>query len=117
MQDTVFNLAVVDMNGCKASKVLPVKVLHQLYVPSSFTPNNDGKNDVFRIPPGASVSLREFSVFDRWGKVVFKTTNIAKGWNGTYQGESLDTGTYIYLIKGLIQNKEVVIKGTLILQR
>lgn len=117
MQDTVFNLAVVDMNGCKASKALPVKVLHQLYVPSSFTPNNDGKNDVFRIPPGASVSLREFSVFDRWGKVVFKTTNIAKGWNGTYQGESLDTGTYIYLIKGLIQNKEVVIKGTVILQR
>ena len=117
VHDTTFNLTVVNINGCTASKDLVVKVLYKLYMPSAFTPNKDGKNDVFRIPPGASISLGEFSVFDRWGNVVFKTTDITKGWNGTYQGEDLDTGAYVYLIKGVIQDKEVIVKGTVTLLR
>ena len=116
-QDTVFNLAIADTNGCEASNTLPVKILHKLYMPSSFTPNNDGRNEVFRIPPGASVSLKEFLVFDRWGNVVFKTTNIEQGWDGTSHGENMDPGTYIYFIKGVIRDKPVIIKGTVILQR
>jgi gliding motility-associated-like protein len=115
--DTVFNLSVVDINGCTASKDLVVTVLHKLYMPSSFTPNKDGKNDVFRIPPGASISLGEFLVFDSWGNSVFTTTDISKSWDGTNQGKDLDTGIYVYLIKGVIQNKEVVIKGTVALLR
>jgi gliding motility-associated-like protein len=116
-QDTVFNLTVRDPNGCTASKELVVKVLYKLYMPSAFTANKDGKNDVFRIPPGASLALHEFSVFDRWGNVVFTTTDITKGWNGTYHGQNLATGTYIYLINGSVQDKEVTLKGTVILLR
>lgn len=100
MHDTVFNLTVMDINGCIASKELVVKVLYKLYMPSAFTPNEDGKNDVFRIPPGASLTLGEFSIFDRWGNIVFRTTDITEGWHGTYQGENLATGTYAYLIRG-----------------
>lgn len=117
IQDTIFNLTVVDTNGCTANKELVVKVLHKLYMPSAFTPNKDGKNDVFRIPPDASLNLRQFSVFDRWGNVVFRTTDITKGWNGTYQGQNLDTGTYVYLIKGVFKDKEVTVKGTVTLIR
>ena len=116
-RDTIFKLTVTDTNGCTTSNELVVKVLHKLYMPSSFTPNNDGTNDVFRIPPGASIDLREFSVFDRWGNVIFKTTDMVKGWDGTYHGENLDMGAYVYFIKGIIRDKEVVIKGTVILQR
>ncbi len=110
--DTTFSLTVVDINGCTATKELAVKVLHKLYMPSAFTPNKDGKNDVFRIPPDASVTLKEFSVFNRWGNVVFRTTDITKGWNGIYKGQTVDTGAYVYLIKGTIEDKEMTIKGT-----
>ena len=115
--DTAFVLTVKSINGCTASKKLAVKVLYKLYMPSAFTPNKDGKNDLFRIPPGASLSLSAFSIFDRWGNVVYRTTNIAKGWNGTCKGQNLDTGTYVYFIKGVVQDKEVFIKGTVTLLR
>ena len=115
--DTVFNLTVVDVNGCKASKELVVKVLFNMHIPSAFTPNNDRLNDVFRIPPGSSVTLKEFSVIDRWGNVVFRTTDITKGWNGKYQSRNLDAGIFVYLIKGVIKGKEVMEKGTVTLIR
>lgn len=117
LNDTSFKLTVRDINGCTTSNELVVKVLHKLYMPSAFTPNQDGKNDVFRIPPDASVTVYEFSVFDRWGNAIFKTVDVTKGWNGTYKGQNLDTGTYIYLIKGSIEGKEATIKGTVILIR
>jgi gliding motility-associated-like protein len=116
-QDTSFNLAVVDINGCTASDDVAVKVLHKLYMPSAFTPNKDGKNDVFRIPPGSSLNLKEFSVFDRWGNVIFKTKDIAEGWNGTFKGQDLVSGTYVYLIKGTFREEDLTVKGTVILIR
>ena len=69
--NTVFSLSVIDINGCSASGFLPVKVLYKMHMPSAFTPNKDGRNDVFRIPPGSSVTLHQFSVYDRWGHIIF----------------------------------------------
>jgi gliding motility-associated-like protein len=115
--DSTFNLTVIDINGCAATKEMIVKVLHSLRMPSAFTPNKDGKNDFFRIPAGSSLSLQEFSIFDRWGKPVFKTSDITEGWSGIRHGTALDTGTYVYVVKGFIQDKEVVVKGTVTLLR
>jgi gliding motility-associated-like protein len=117
MENTVFTLDVADTNGCPTSKDLVVKVIHSIFMPSSFTPNNDGKNDVYRIPPGASLSLQDFSIFDRWGNVVFQTSDITKGWDGTQKGEPLDTGVYVYLVKGMVLDKQVMLKGTVVLHR
>ena len=117
MHDTTFNLSVININGCASSKDLFIKVLHKLYMPTAFTPNNDGINDVFRIPAGASISLQNFSIYNRWGKIIFSTTDIAKGWNGKYLGQNLDAGVYVYLIKGVVQDKKVMIKGTVTLLR
>jgi gliding motility-associated-like protein len=115
--DTLFILTVADINGCATTKELMVRVLHSLQMPSAFTPNKDGKNDVFRIPPGASLRLQEFSVFNRWGHAVFSTSDITKGWNGSYGGMQSETGTYVYFIRGIIQNQVVIIKGTVTLLR
>lgn len=115
--DTAFILTVVAVNGCTASKELVVKILYKMHIPAAFTPNKDGHNDVFRIPPGSSVILKELLVFDRWGNVVFKTTDITKGWDGTYKDRDEDAGTYVYIIKGMIQGKLIFAKGTITLLR
>lgn len=117
IQETVLNLAIVDSNGCPATKDLVIKVLHKLHMPSAFTPNDDGLNDLFRIPPDASVVLKEFSIYNRWGNVVFRTADITKGWNGTFLGQKVETGTFVYLVKGTVKDEEVTIKGTVTLVR
>ena len=109
--DTTYHLSVVDINGCKSSKDIKVKVLHKIFIPSAFTPNNDGLNDVFKIPPGASLNLQAFEIFDRFGKKVFSTTDITKGWDGKFHHQSLNSGIYVYIIKGTVKEKPVLIKG------
>lgn len=111
INDTSYNLSVVDINGCTSSKDIVVKVLHKVYMPSAFTPNQDGLNDVFRIPPGSSLDLESFEIFDRFGKKIFSTTDISKGWDGKYHNQSLNTGTFVYIIKGTVKDKPVFMKG------
>lgn len=117
MHDTTLNLTVTDVNGCVASEDLYIKVLHRISIPSAFTPNHDGKNDIFRIPRDASIELQEFAIFDRWGNKIFTTKDKYAGWNGTFKGKLLSPGSYIYSIKGIVEHESVVIKGTVTLIR
>ncbi|MEP7319032.1 MAG: T9SS type B sorting domain-containing protein [Panacibacter sp.] len=61
--------------------------------------------------------MQELSIYDRWGNVIFRTTDINKGWDGTYLGKNLDTGTFVYLIKGSLLGKAMTVKGTVTLIR
>ena len=74
------------------------KCSYPVYVPSSFTPNNDGLNDVFRIPGSNGQSLMRLNIYNRYGSVIFSTTDAAKGWDGTVKGMLQPAGTYIYTI-------------------
>jgi gliding motility-associated-like protein len=113
-----YKLDVVATNGCSASKEAVIKVVTELNMPNSFTPNGDGKNDVFRIPPGVTMQLKDFSIFDRWGKKIFTTSDINKGWDGNYNNIPLGSGTYIYFISGTgYQGQGVNAKGTLLVIR
>lgn len=104
-------------NGCVSTQRVNVRVLQTLYMPNSFTPNGDGINEVFRVPPGSAFQLKEFSIFDRWGNKVFATRDITKGWDGKYKNEILP-GTYVYVITGKdLYKKNAVIKGTVALIR
>lgn len=69
-----------------------------VFVPNSFSPNNDGNNDVF-IPVPGSVSEWTFWVFDRWGSPVFKTTDESMGWDGSCRNGNADAGTYMWQIE------------------
>jgi gliding motility-associated-like protein len=104
-------------NGCVSTQGVNVRVLQNLYMPNSFTPNGDGINEVFRVPPGSAFHLEEFSIFDRWGNKVFATRDITKGWDGKYKNK-IRPGTYVYLITGKdLYRKDAVIKGTVALIR
>ncbi len=114
---TSYNLKVVSTDNCVASKNLTVTVLQDIYIPNSFTPNGNGKNDIFRIPPGTSFVLRSFSVYDRYGNQLFQTSDINKGWDGTYKGARSPNGSYTYLIKGYDYRRDVVLSGSVVLIR
>ncbi|MBC7888880.1 MAG: gliding motility-associated C-terminal domain-containing protein [Ferruginibacter sp.] len=93
-------------------------------IPSAFSPNHDGLNDIFYILAGAGVSLvKNFSVFNRWGQKIFETSNIPPndpgfGWDGSHKGVEAAPGTYIYLVKIPGANgKDQVYKGTIVLLR
>jgi len=69
-----------------------------VYVPTGFTPNNDGKNDLLKVFPKCPIT-GELSIYNRWGQLVFKTNDLQKGWNGIYNSISQATGVYIYQVK------------------
>jgi gliding motility-associated-like protein len=114
---TTYNLAVISADNCSADKDLVVKVLGDIYIPNSFTPNGDGKNDIFRIPPGTSLILEYFVIYDRYGNEVFKTADINKGWDGTYKGINSLNGAYTYIIKGTDSKREIILQGTILVIR
>lgn len=70
------------------------------YIPTAFTPNGDGLNDEFRITgiPAGSITRFNLGIYNRWGEVVFSTTDINQPWDGTMNGEPCPTGNYVWVI-------------------
>ena len=66
--------------------------------PTHFTPNGDGKNECFGIKKWGNVTVKEFSVFNRWGQLVFTTKDPSQCWDGTIKGQKQATGGYTYVI-------------------
>jgi gliding motility-associated-like protein len=87
-------------------------------VPSGFTPNGDGKNDLARpITPGIA-QLKYFIIFNRLGETIYTTSVIGEGWDGTYKGQNQAPGTYIYQAEGLdFRGNTIFRKGTIVLIR
>jgi gliding motility-associated-like protein len=117
MDNTTYTLTAASDEGCVASESVIVKIVKSFYMPNAFTPNGDGKNDVFRIPPGISLKLKEFSIYNKWGTKVFSTQNLSKGWDGTISGKQQATGVYVYIIEGTNENSSLFLKGSFILIR
>ena len=71
-----------------------------LLMPTAFSPNNDGVNDLFHIVRFLNIEkLTEFKVYDRWGEKIFSTDNVSDGWDGTYRGHEMPMGTYTWMIR------------------
>ena len=81
--------------------------------------NGDGKNDVFRMVTKGNQQISVFQVMDRWGKRVFETVNQHEGWDGSYNSEPQDLGTYQYYLryKCADSGETVEMKGDVILVR
>jgi gliding motility-associated-like protein len=116
---TTYQLTLTGNNGCQASDKTTVIVNFPFEMPNAFTPNGDGKNDVFRIPPFITQGIESFSIYNRFGQQVFLTTNGGIGWDGTVRGKEQPTGTYVWIIQ--LQNsqtgKHETASGTVLLIR
>jgi gliding motility-associated-like protein len=95
-------LTVTNIHGCKDSitECLVISPQYTLYIPDAFTPNGDGKDDIF-IPSGSNFTNFQMYIFDRWGMLIYKTNDITKGWNGGVNNNSriCQEDTYVYLIQ------------------
>ncbi len=114
---TMYTFRVVTSGNCVDSSTATIKVGQNIYMPNAFTPNSDSKNDIYRIPPNALIQLKNFSIYNRWGKKIFSTENINEGWDGTVNNVHQSTGAYIYVITGNDNNGPLFLKGTFFLIR
>lgn len=99
-----YAVSVYNQAGCVDTASFFLKVystLPSVFVPSAFTPNNDGKNDLLRPVAAGIKSLDHFSIYNRWGKLVFTTRQQLQGWDGTINGVPQGTGTFIWSVKAI----------------
>lgn len=107
---TSVTLRVRANGGCIPAVSAPVTgqtVTDQIYIPNSFTPNNDGLNDVLKVYSNVIRSMR-FTVYNQWGEKIFESTNQALAWDGTHKGQPQPSGVYIYVCDILLRNGERV---------
>jgi gliding motility-associated-like protein len=69
-----------------------------LYLPNTFTPNHDGINDIFT-GIGTDITYFNMQIFNRWGEMIFETSDMSSGWDGSYEGDIVPDGVYFYIIK------------------
>jgi gliding motility-associated-like protein len=111
-------VTVTDSNGCKVSDTVTiVDALNIFAIPNAFTPNGDGLNDIF-IPNQQNLAVMEMKVFNRWGQLVFSSSDVNKGWDGKYNGVKEEMGTYVYQIRAtFFDGTSAEKKGNVVLLR
>ena len=90
-------LAVKDANGCADTIRKEIIVVLLPQVPSAFTPNSDGANDVLKVKGGPFKTMY-FRVYNNWGEKLFESTKQEDGWDGTYKGERVQLGVYVWIL-------------------
>lgn len=122
-----YQVVVTGQNDCstQASIQVNIKESSDVYLPTAFSPNKDGQNDVFQIQANLErvKKIIRFHVYDRYGNMVFNQTeffpnSIGNSWNGEYQGQLLPVGVYVYWVELELANGEFTrISGTVGLVR
>lgn len=88
-----------------------------IFVPNTFTPNNDGKNDVLYVY-GNTIAKIKFRVYNQWGQFLYESLNIQNGWDGTYKGDMQPNGVYVYYLDADFNDgTKTTKKGTITLLR
>lgn len=117
-KDMIYTVTGTTPSGCEGSAQVKVKVFEgpEIYVPSAFTPNADGKNDILRPKPVGIKTPVYFRVYNRWGQLMFSSSNFDGGWDGTLQGILQTPGSYVWIAQGIdYKGKVVTRKGSSIL--
>lgn len=97
-ETTTYLLTVTENNCTILDEVTITLDCGNLYLPTSFSPNGDGNNDVYKAV-GNNVSSFDLRIFNRWGELVFISTNVALGWDGTYLNAPAAEGVYVVKVK------------------
>ena len=117
----VYTVRVFSSEGCYADDDIKIKVFKtepDIFVPSAFSPDENGKNDIIRPILVGIKKLESFKIFNRWGQLLFSTNLPNQGWDGKIKGISQATNTFVYVATGTSYlGKRIVKKGTVTLVR
>jgi gliding motility-associated-like protein len=116
---TTVYVLTVNQNGCVATDTVLVEVIEKcgdIFVPSGFTPNGDDTNDMLKVR-GNCIKELDFKVFDRWGELVFQTSDQTMGWDGTFKGKPALAGVYVYYISAVVKGSILNSQGNTTLIR
>jgi gliding motility-associated-like protein len=123
-QTTTYTLTIGSDAGCSVSDSLTITVLEvrEVYIPSAFSPNDDGRNDRFTVYGNTpNVQALHLQVFNRWGGLVYEAVDMlpnTDGWDGTFKGEKLGNDVFTYLAKvRFLDDKEIIYTGEVNLLR
>ena len=118
LKQGTFTLNVVDVNGCTSSEMMSIVNVstpdcnYNIFVPNVFSPDGNEENDVLKVE-GNGIETLEFTVFNRWGNLVFKSTSADVGWDGTFKGQPVNQGTFVYFVScTFVDGKLFEQKGT-----
>lgn len=109
-ETTTYTVTSTSAAGCVAMDDVTIFVQGRVVVPNAFSPNGDGHNDAFLVPYLEASQMR-LEIYDRWGSLLFKTTDPNEGWDGIYRGTPQEIGVYIYVLHaemiggGVVQKK------------
>jgi gliding motility-associated-like protein len=122
-EEDTYAVRVWDEWGCSGTDTITLsrQCPTKIYAPTAFSPNKDGINDIFFLYAEDVISY-DLKIFDRWGNLVFKTTDLLEGWNGQYRGNDVDPGIFVWMasIEGYRRNGKTFIEtksGTVTLIR
>lgn len=118
--EQLFRIEIKTASGCLTVDTQLVKMIKQIsiYVPSAFTPDNDGLNDFLRPTMYGIKTLNYFSVYNRWGQLMFRSNNSRPGWDGTFRGATQAPQTYVWVLEAIgADGNKYIRKGSSILIR
>lgn len=100
--NATYTLTVSSDAGCPTTDTISIKAYKgpEFYIPTAFTPNGDGRNDVFHFTAPGIETISYFRIFNRYGQLVYSSTDPAQGWDGMMNGKPQATDTYVWMIEG-----------------
>jgi gliding motility-associated-like protein len=112
--ERIYYLTATSIKDCSTTTdSVFVKIYNGIFIPNTFTPNGDSKNDTWDIPALEAFPLHELTVYNRYGQIMFSRKQHFTAWDGKYKGETLPVGNYIYIIN--LKNGGPLLKGTILL--
>lgn len=121
LESTTYVFEVSDTLGCityREEIYIEVDKQYKVNLPTAFSPNSDGVNDIVYVEGWGIDELLEYRIFNRWGDEVYFTADITEGWDGTYRGSLQNIDSYAYRVRALMFSGQVITKeGTITLLR
>ncbi|MEI7801122.1 MAG: PKD domain-containing protein [Bacteroidota bacterium] len=113
LQTITYIVQLTDQHGCKDQDTTVVKVFcndNALFVPNAFTPNGDGKNDVFHLDGKGISELHYLRIYNRWGQLVFETKSFNSSWDGRVNGKKSEPEVFDYYLEAVCTTGETIRK-------
>lgn len=118
LKEGTFTLSLVDAKGCTSSETISIINVstpdcnYNIFVPNVFSPDGNGENDVLKVE-GNGIETIEFIIFNKWGNLIFKSSSADQGWDGTFKGQPVNQGAFVYFVKGtFVDGNSFEQKGT-----